>query len=92
MKDIKSLVSSISSYIDIYENEKLTKKQNEAIITARTVILESLKEIDLHPGVSQKRLNKMEKRLDIVFNKVITILSNDNIASPEILETIKNKQ
>jgi len=83
MVDIRSLVVTISAYIDVHEKRELTKKQTNTIIKARKIIIKSLKIIESNDKISPKKMKKIEDRLDKTFNKVISVFPN-----PEILETI----
>jgi hypothetical protein len=96
MRNIQSIATSISAYIDIHEKMKLTESQRDIILEAREVILKSLEIATSDVNLSEKKIKKIEEKLDTVFNKVISIFSESGSYSPEIIETklteVKNEK
>jgi hypothetical protein len=91
MNQIQLLASAISSYIDMYDEEKLSPEEATILINTRTIILESL-EMPASKKLSKKKQRKIIKRLDDSFSKVIKVFSDAQKPNAEIMETIKNKR
>lgn len=84
---IRVLVESITAYIDKYDMDSLGINESETILNTRKVILESLKLVEGGP-LSDKKVRKIEQRLDESFDDVINVFAAANINSPEIQETV----
>jgi len=80
---LRSLISTVSAYIDQYTDITLTKKEDSSLLTVNKVILESLELLETNP--SPKREEKMVRALDKAFDKCIGVFANRG--TPEILET-----
>ena len=84
---INGLVASISAYIDTYQGINLTKEQSNCVFEIREVIVDSLKKntSDLSP----QKAEKIKKKLDDSFMKVINVFTQSGISTPEIYEAYK---